>query len=441
MRFTILKSSWLILSVVFLTTGCSDDKIVVSGNIEEPFRLGKTDIFREKLESYITSFDYIFFESSDDQGILLNRESFRHADVVYRDNWQIITDVLPAPAKLKNIKSINILTGKGDYDLYHLSGTGLVSHTNFFYYIMDAHRYRGSAVKNNYFVKLYDKYREPQLELKADSMLVVFKNNQRKVFCSDFLRENIRVASSGFFLDNEDIAVIWENYPENQIHEIFYRMKESLKSGKVLALFIDGVGYHFLNHARLMGKAGFFQEVSFKPLIVTYPPRTVNSYYSIGTGEYNNTREPSKSPRDFFSDFLSTGKKGVVLENNPVFFSTELDLVMHNPDINNHVDFYIYESAKQKIEAGYDFVFVHFHSVDDYGHNYGPYSEKTLQVLEKVSRYSQTLIDMFSGTVFIFSDHGMHYTKDKQSLINRKGDHYTGKPEDIIGVFSHFITE
>lgn len=98
-----------------------------------------------------------------------------------------------------------------------------------------------------------------------------------------------------------------------------------------------------------------------------------------------------------------------------------------NIDNNNNgsTDDEIFESAKMRINEGYDYLMVHFHSVDDYGHDYGSTGKETMVQIKVVDQYMEELIAMWPGKVIILADHGMHDTEFG-------GDHGEMRVEDLI---------
>ncbi|MDX9869849.1 MAG: alkaline phosphatase family protein, partial [Candidatus Cloacimonadales bacterium] len=96
------------------------------------------------------------------------------------------------------------------------------------------------------------------------------------------------------------------------------------------------------------------------------------------------------------------------------------------------IDDEIFDAAMKYIQDEKKlFILVHFHSVDDMNHEYGPYSQESMNQLKTIFEYTQTLIDTFVGQVIIFSDHGAH------SYLNQGGTHGSAKAEDIVGVVKY----
>ena len=78
----------------------------------------------------------------------------------------------------------------------------------------------------------------------------------------------------------------------------------------------------------------------------------------------------------------------------------------------------IYNNAKAAINEGIDFIFVHFHEIDDVNHEYGPLSKEAKIKCMEIDSYVKDLKMQFDGKVIIVSDHG-HIT-----LVNENDKNY-----------------
>jgi predicted AlkP superfamily pyrophosphatase or phosphodiesterase len=83
------------------------------------------------------------------------------------------------------------------------------------------------------------------------------------------------------------------------------------------------------------------------------------------------------------------------------------------------------KAAMESIDEGYDLVFIHFHGIDDRGHEFGPYHRNTLEYVEVVEDYLIELDSVWEGAIIATADHGMIETEDG-------GDHGSCQYEDMI---------
>jgi len=70
------------------------------------------------------------------------------------------------------------------------------------------------------------------------------------------------------------------------------------------------------------------------------------------------------------------------------------------------------ENAIEEISKNPDLLFVHYKDVDRAGHNYGDFSEKTMQEIKNNDNYIEALVNEWEGKVLVYADHGMHSTEE-----------------------------
>jgi 2,3-bisphosphoglycerate-independent phosphoglycerate mutase len=70
-------------------------------------------------------------------------------------------------------------------------------------------------------------------------------------------------------------------------------------------------------------------------------------------------------------------------------------------------------------------MFVHFHGLDDRGHDYGDMDQKTLEYIKTIDDYINELANHWDGKIIITADHGMHSTSES-------GSHGEFRFEDLI---------
>jgi len=208
----------------------------------------------------------------------------------------------------------------------------------------------------------------------------------------------------------------------------------------VMVILIDGFGYHQYTYAVLNDIIPFISGLPeakkattvYKPVtycglsaMLTGQPPEVNGVYERGISELNVP--------DIFMHSVCEGKTCAYIEGNVNIINTSLKPALNaDRDGDNSTDKEVFESAKKA--SGADFIFVHFHGVDDFGHNYGDINKKTMSKLKEIDAYIAELVAVFDGRVIITTDHGMHQTHDG-------GDHGVFCHKDMIIPYISFDSE
>ncbi|MFW5992018.1 MAG: alkaline phosphatase family protein [Halanaerobiaceae bacterium] len=112
---------------------------------------------------------------------------------------------------------------------------------------------------------------------------------------------------------------------------------------------------------------------------------------------------------DIFEKAEELGVESKYVEGNIKILNTAIEPVL-NPDFNKNgtTDDEIFSTALEAVSGDSGFIFVHFHGIDDSGHDHGPLADKTLEVISKTDGYIRKLTADWTGKVIITADHGMH---------------------------------
>lgn len=241
-----------------------------------------------------------------------------------------------------------------------------------------------------------------------------------------------------------EITGILVSPPQVKITQTADLAFEYLKSGQpVMILYLDGLGYEKFLQARekgLVPHVEIFQDV--QKGVTVFPPISPVAYAAMVTGK--NPRETGVKQRgngivecpSIFDFAHKMGKKTLIVEGNQQMISLSGKIEL-NTDENNDgsVDDEICLSAREKLSQDkYDLVLVHFHSIDDVSHQYGPEAPETREQIKVVDDYVGQLLDHWSGKVIIVSDHGQHGV---DSAGQRTGSHGEFRASDL---FIPFIT-
>ncbi len=223
------------------------------------------------------------------------------------------------------------------------------------------------------------------------------------------------IKTDNFTVENP-IGII-QSPPLESITNISDKALKSIDMGnKVLIIYIDGLGYDQYEKALNEGWIPFMKSLGKGTMALTvYPPITDVAFASMVTGEtpkYTGIHSREKKPLmvpDIFDKASEKGKTSKVIEGNIKILTAEVETVLNiDENGNGTIDDEIYESAMKEIQNPPHILLVHFHSFDDFGHEYGPSSQEALEQLKVLDSYIEDMIKDYRGDIIITSDHGMH---------------------------------
>lgn len=197
----------------------------------------------------------------------------------------------------------------------------------------------------------------------------------------------------------------------------YYDAEHYLTKGvPVMTIFLDGLSYdQYLYFKQASPKAYLSNLDQVKEALTVYKPVTNAGFAAMITGQLpkvsgihdRSDREPQvKTVFDLAEDLNMTH---ALVEGDIGILSLKTDTLL-NLDGNNNglTDDEIMVSALEAVNEGYGYLMVHFHSIDDLGHDKGPYGEATMAQIQVVDGYVEKLVELWDGVVIITSDHGMH---------------------------------
>jgi hypothetical protein len=199
----------------------------------------------------------------------------------------------------------------------------------------------------------------------------------------------------------------------------------------VLLLFLDGFGYVRYTEALAEGLIPYLASLGdpFVGLTV-YPPTTNVASASVLTGALPEVhgadrRGIRKVETETLLDVATAaGLRVVAVEGEALAFNlrnAEMQL-SGDRDGNGETDDNVLANALAALESGMpDLFFVHFHGIDDAGHEYGPGAPQERSKISEVDAAVERLVEAVpSGTlIIIFADHGMHAVDE----LGRLGNH------------------
>jgi hypothetical protein len=210
------------------------------------------------------------------------------------------------------------------------------------------------------------------------------------------------------------------------------RALDAPRADHVLLLFLDGLGYVRYTEALEGGLIPYLATLE-KPYVslTTYPPCTAVSTASLLTGAPPSVHGATQrsirktETETLFDAATAAGLRVVAVEGNALSFNlrnAELQL-SGDRDGNGSTDDNVLANALAVLEEGMpDLFFVHFHGIDDAGHEYGPGApEEETTIREVDAAVGQIVEAVPPGTlVIIFADHGMHRVNESGRLGNHE---------------------
>ncbi|MGI5849277.1 MAG: alkaline phosphatase family protein [Christensenellales bacterium] len=240
----------------------------------------------------------------------------------------------------------------------------------------------------------------------------------------------------------ENVRGILINPPAASNMDAYFEAVNNLSAGqRVMVILMDGFGYHQYTYAAENKYAPYLGSFDprqctsvYKPVthagtaaILTGQPPSVNGIYQRGMMDLKST--------DIFEYVAKVGKTSVYIEGDIKLLNTSIKPTL-NADSNNNgfTDDEVFESATKSISSGADFIFAHFHGIDDMGHNYGDTDVRTMEKIKEIDAYIAALAKNFSGRIIITADHGMHATADG-------GSHGLFHHEDMIVPYFSYLND
>jgi hypothetical protein len=213
------------------------------------------------------------------------------------------------------------------------------------------------------------------------------------------------------------------------------------KAAHVMLIILDAFGYLDVQKAQQQGLISNLSSLSKSKMgLSVYPPITNVVTAALITGvepEINGVDQSGKrstKTMTIFDQLRSNQKQFTVIEGNSLYLANlkAEDLVLSNDDNQNGTnDDEVFQNAINKIMQGMpDFLWVHFHGMDDAGHSYGPWSPEYVQRLKDIDKYIKQIVDASpADTLFLITaDHGMHINNEGQ----RAGEHGNLIAEDMF---------
>ena len=232
----------------------------------------------------------------------------------------------------------------------------------------------------------------------------------------------------------KDLVGIMLDPPAGSNRDAYYDAKYYMEHEvPALVIFLDGFSYAEYQ-ALCQNHPDFFMAnlPEFDRVTSVYRPVTNAGFAAMVTGQppsVNGIHDRSGRELTCSSIFDEAEKNNVetlLVEGEIKILNLPGDTIL-NLDLNGNgtSDDEIFESAMEKLDSEkYGYAMVHFHSIDDAGHQSGPLGDLTWQRIEEVDAYVRTLVAGWNGRVIITADHGMHQEGEG-------GNHWDFRAEDL----------
>lgn len=216
--------------------------------------------------------------------------------------------------------------------------------------------------------------------------------------------------------------------------------RSNSRAGHGVLIFVDGLQNETLHMLIEQGLLPFFENVGeIHKSFTVYPSITTSSTaalltstppYVNGVFGYGFRKTETKT---IFDHAVENGRSVAAVEGSGLAFALRNADVEINGDRDGDgfTNDNVFKNSLEVIEAGMpDLLFIHFHDVDDQGHQFGPDSQEYTDAIIQVDSYISDIVATLPSDTFIiiFSDHGMqndplgtggnHGYLTKESMIN-----------------------
>lgn len=268
---------------------------------------------------------------------------------------------------------------------------------------------------------------------KYEKAVVISKSGKEEAFSAKiYLNIDGSVSIDGDKTIN-DVKGIYLADDLHSITDAYYDAKKYLENNeKVMVVLLDGFSLNQFKAADEKGNVDFLRQYFQHEALSVVTPVTNAGYAAIITGktpDVNGVHDRSMREMNVESIFdyaVKNNKKSMLLEGDIKILNTEIEPTLHtDEDKDDDTDDEMFESAIKAAEEDYDFIFIHFHGIDDRGHAYGPNSDETMEYIKLVDNYMEKISDAWKGTIILTPDHGMHETEEG-------GDHGECRYSDMV---------
>lgn len=225
----------------------------------------------------------------------------------------------------------------------------------------------------------------------------------------------------------EDVVGVIVDPPAQTVMDNYYDAMNYIEKGiPVLTIFIDGFAFEQWEQVKEEYPSLYISKQKFSKASTVYTPVTNAGFAAMISGQVpKQTGIMDRSVRRPACDTIyNQVEEGVLIDGLVKILDVPCKLYLENDeDDDGYTDEEVYVKALDIPSEKY--MLVHFNGVDEAGHDYGPYDEKTINKIIEVDGYVEELANRWPGKVIILADHGMHKTSEG-------GDHGEFRVEDMF---------
>ena len=405
--------------ILLILTGCKSKSLELSGNIINKVTVTKSSELNALLRDI--RYENIFIEGDNGVAALISSKT---ADKITIDkkgsDFSAVSEGLPPVCNIKNIAGISVYSSCFNNEIRIFDGEKEVERLTPFNYMMKEFEFLGQSSKNGHKAKKFRRIENYNYNwMKQDSVIVITeKETNVLIHKKDF----DKITFDGIHLnyDNEKIIGIWMN-PPKIMENLITDFENELVNNHLMVILIDGLGYKYLEE-NTSASQQFKKDFNFMPVLSAYPSKTRKNSWVMMSG-----LDKKEEGRRVLEDFEI--HDSILIEGDQVYNASAIPMLQcTDMDKDGYIDEEIFETAKAAIRNNPEFIFVHFHSFDDYGHRTGAYSHQRDSILALNYKYVKYLDQDWSGEILLVSDHGMHTQNDG------KGTHGSLLIEDMLAI-------
>ncbi len=447
------------LLLVILFSGCTsfegypeNSAFFVVGDVEQTVKFsgndvdGYYDITDEGIDYKAVSLETVITMATpitDDYSVLLvgkdgltseiSNNKLNDCHIAYTDalGWQHITNSYPISSRIKLIDKIVVVSNdvKNDYAGFSDDQQTTFLSAGSIYKSGYSHvlNFEGKSEIGGETVTVYTRTVTVPLSqlLDFESSIGIYTKDGNSFH--DRPNEN----SAVLFLDNsisyikssgeivENVAGIVSDPSLFSISELYGDILRFIQNGeKVFVIELDGFGKNIYDKA---------DEQGFIPFISSLDLQTANAFYPTISNVNLATMVTGKKPfetgvlkrgdkefngQDIFEVLKEQGKTSVYIEGSMTLLDTSIQPILSVPKEGESSDVAVFNNTLEAIKQNPDFIYTHFHGIDDDATEFGPYSEQNMATVQQIDSFVKQLADIFDGTIIIIADHGVDEFED-----------------------------
>lgn len=197
--------------------------------------------------------------------------------------------------------------------------------------------------------------------------------------------------------------------PQRAVTDVYARSMSALARGRVLVLYIDGLGYALYRRAAPSHMPYTARLFACEPARTAYPPLTQPCMASMLTGVWPDEHgiHSRRDHRPRVPSLLAV-PGSVLVEADSAPLALEREPVLTLPEDGEDVDGAVLRAALPIVRGDAPLVIVHFHGLDDMEHGVGDDEARLAPRLRALDEAVRLLTEGFRGTVILCADHGAH---------------------------------